>query len=45
VHTAWVTAVAFSALNAVVLAVRLRVENAALANVEGPAPAEQRTRA
>jgi methyltransferase len=30
VHTAWVTAVAFTALNAWVLAVRLRDENAAL---------------
>lgn len=30
VHTAWITAVVFSILNAVLLAVRLRVENAAL---------------
>ncbi len=33
VHTAWITAVAFTALNAVLLMVRLRVENAALATV------------
>lgn len=31
VHTAWVTASAFTVLNAALLAVRLRVENAALA--------------
>ncbi|GAA1892838.1 isoprenylcysteine carboxyl methyltransferase family protein [Streptantibioticus ferralitis] len=30
VHTAWVTALCFTAVNAAVLAVRLRVENAAL---------------
>lgn len=46
VHTAWVTAVAFSVLNAVVLAVRLRVENAALADADQHvAVVEQRTRA
>ncbi len=33
VHTAWVTAVVFTALNAVLLTVRLRVENAALAGL------------
>jgi methyltransferase len=32
VHTAWVTAIAFTALNALVLRARLRVENAALAS-------------
>jgi methyltransferase len=31
VHTAWLTAVAFTVLNAVVLTVRIRVENVALA--------------
>jgi methyltransferase len=30
VHTAWLTAVAFTALNALLLAVRIRTENAAL---------------
>jgi methyltransferase len=33
VHAAWVTALVFTLANAVVLAVRLRVENAALATV------------
>jgi methyltransferase len=33
VHTAWVTALAFTVLNAALLTVRLRVENAALATV------------
>jgi methyltransferase len=33
VHTAWITAVVFTAVNAVVLTVRIRVENAALASV------------
>jgi methyltransferase len=37
VHSAWITAVVFTACNAVLLAVRLRVENAALATA---APAE-----
>lgn len=37
VHTAWVTAVAFTALNAALLRVRIRCENAALA---GAAPEE-----
>jgi methyltransferase len=46
VHTAWVTAVVFGVLNAVVLAVRLGVENAALADVErSVAMREQSTRA
>lgn len=36
VHTAWVTALAFTAVNALLLAVRVRVENAALA--EAPSP-------
>lgn len=33
VHTAWVTAVVFSVLNAALLAVRVRTENAALATL------------
>ncbi len=33
VHSAWITALAFTALNAIVLAIRIRVENAALATV------------
>ena len=33
VHTGWITAVVFTALNAPLLAVRLRVENAALADL------------
>jgi methyltransferase len=33
VHTAWVTALAFSVLNAAVLRARIRVENAALASL------------
>jgi methyltransferase len=33
VHTAWVTALGFTILNALVLRVRLRIENAALATV------------
>jgi len=37
VHSAWITAVVFTACNAVLLTVRLRVENAALASA---APAE-----
>jgi len=35
VHLAWITAVAFSVLNAGVLLVRIRVENAALGSLEG----------
>lgn len=34
VHTAWATALAFTALNTLVLRARLRVENAALAALE-----------
>jgi methyltransferase len=33
VHSAWVTAISFTVINAIVLAVRLRVENAALAEL------------
>ena len=33
VHSAWVTAAAFTVLNAAVLTVRIRAENAALATV------------
>lgn len=33
VHSAWITALAFTAVNALVLAVRIRVENRALATV------------
>jgi methyltransferase len=33
VHSAWITALAFSTLNAVLLSTRLRVENAALASL------------
>jgi len=33
VHSAWITALAFTIANAVVLAVRIRVENSALASV------------
>jgi methyltransferase len=33
VHSAWITALAFTAVNAVVLSVRIRVENRALATV------------
>lgn len=39
VHTAWVTAAAFTVLNAVLLGVRIRCENEALAAATGPAPA------
>lgn len=38
VHSAWITALVFTALNAVLLAVRLSVENAALAEL-APRPA------
>ena len=40
-HTAWVTATVFTLLNAVILAVRLRVENAALRTVEEPSPGQR----
>jgi methyltransferase len=36
VHTAWVTAIGFTVLNAVVLAVRIRVEDAALSTSAAP---------
>jgi len=42
VHAAWMTALAFTVANAAVLAVRLRVEDAALA---GPGPGRVRERA
>jgi methyltransferase len=46
VHSAWITAVVFSGLNAVLLTVRIRVENAALRSAERSAvPAGQPTRA
>ena len=38
VHTAWLTAVGFTVLNAVILVIRIRCENAALSRAEG-APA------
>jgi methyltransferase len=38
VHTAWITAIAFTALNAVLLTVRLRCENGALALAPTGAP-------
>ena len=34
VHAAWVTAVVFTVLNAVLLSVRIRVENAALSSLD-----------
>jgi methyltransferase len=43
VHAAWVTALVFTVLNAVLLSVRLRVENAALATL--PAPTSSSVRA
>jgi methyltransferase len=36
VHTAWVTAIGFAVLNAAILTVRLRAENAALATLKLP---------
>ena len=39
VHACWITAVAFTALNAVILTVRIRVENAALATLAEPSGA------
>ena len=39
VHTAWVTALVFTVANAVLLAVRIRVENAALREIASPADA------
>jgi len=38
IHGAWLTAASFSGLNALVLLVRIRVENAALAGARGSAP-------
>ncbi|MFF0386380.1 isoprenylcysteine carboxyl methyltransferase family protein [Streptomyces sp. NPDC004286] len=38
VHTAWVTAAAFTVLNAAVLTVRIRCENQALAVADAPVP-------
>ncbi|MFZ1285999.1 MAG: isoprenylcysteine carboxylmethyltransferase family protein [Candidatus Phosphoribacter sp.] len=38
VHTAWVTALVFTALNAWLLTIRIRVENGALAGAAGVAP-------
>ncbi|WP_406113151.1 isoprenylcysteine carboxyl methyltransferase family protein [Streptomyces sp. NBC_01014] len=38
VHTAWVTALAFTALDAVLLSVRIRCENGALTAAEAPRP-------
>ncbi len=45
VHTAWVTAVLFTSFNALVLTIRLRVENAALEETEQATSAEQLARA
>lgn len=39
VHACWITALVFTALNAVILTVRLRVENAALATLAEPSGA------
>ena len=39
VHTAWLTALVFSAANALVLRTRIRVENAALASAAASSPA------
>ena len=36
VHAGWITAVVFTVLNAVLLTVRIRVENAALATLAEP---------
>ncbi|MDF2830658.1 MAG: hypothetical protein K0R01_3941, partial [Mycobacterium sp.] len=35
VHSAWVTAIAFTVLNAILLRTRIKVENAALASLYG----------
>lgn len=40
VHAAWITAVVFTVLNAGLLAVRIRTENAALATLPSEAPAD-----
>jgi methyltransferase len=41
VHSAWITAVLFTAVNAVLLRVRIRVENAALAAAKSVRPADE----
>ncbi len=41
VHTAWVTALVFTLCNAVLLTVRIRVENAALATLPAPDAADR----
>ena len=38
VHSAWITALVFTVCNAVLLSVRIRVENAALASLPAPGP-------
>jgi len=43
VHTAWITAVVFTALNAVLLRVRIKAENAALASATAPESLPART--
>lgn len=42
VHTAWLTALAFTVTNAVLLRTRIRTENAALATLGGAVPASSR---
>jgi methyltransferase len=44
VHAAWVTALVFTVANAVLLSVRLRVENRALAGLPGPSSSTVGTR-
>jgi methyltransferase len=39
VHTAWMTAAAFTVLNAALLSVRIRAENRALRQLHAPPPA------
>jgi methyltransferase len=41
VHSAWITAVVFTVLNAALLTVRLRVENEALASLDATAPVSE----
>lgn len=43
VHSAWITAVVFTVLNAWLLTVRIRCENTALAQLTAPAPASVAT--
>jgi methyltransferase len=45
VHTAWVTALVFTAANAALLVVRIRVENDALREIASPASASDRASA